>query len=678
MIDHANHATHSTDEPKQNVKLARILFVALALAVLSLMPWAGWHSAPSVDARTQIEMIRGVADHGLPYTTNAFPSQFHELQARWNINQNNRLWGLYPPLLAYLAYPAFELGGLPAVSRMNLLVLIFFAGGMFLLSKSFLRDSLLAIAATYIAVLATPVASSSFDISSFILCEALIVWSLYVALKSFESARFRLHFAFAAGVVGGLSVAAHLLMFPMVVGIIGAMAQPDDDPTRSRFRLPLLLPLEHWVPTARSVLRAAVMTLGLAITLLPIAILNHERFRSYNPISYGPCVWHSCAETGVDKQTIGVMLRFSVPTFVWMGVTILSAWLARKRPLALVAVASLAALTLMVAPQLRHNTWEITKIGWAYVVDPSLLQIKQYVRPPDRIGLELGPWLIRSMLQTTPFLALAVMVPTKTQRDRKLAVLLALPSFMLLLVCALRANEPPAYALGFSMIYLRYTVPAVGPLAVLAIASTRSLPWKRKHVAIIAAGSIVLIGLFDGGGDEALWRRLVLLYGTLLAGVGAVVAVWLTKTSNSERRREIALYFAASSIVLGIGGAVGVTVPAVWNMRNANDRRVDAIASHTPDRFALVGFSPQIDTPLALRASRDIEYFDLYEVDAKDGWTNLRFMVDGWSDTGRPIFGVWPVGIDIQSPWPDVVFEQIDESERLYRVRKLYPPARSD
>ncbi|MEO7109832.1 MAG: hypothetical protein ABI183_05300, partial [Polyangiaceae bacterium] len=295
-------------------RLAYALLALLATMILAALPWSGWHSAWTVDSRTQIEMIKGISEHGLPYVENGPVSQYPELQARWNVAHGEKLWGLYPPLFAYVSAPFYLHGGVASVSRMNVLFVLFFALGTFAVARRFFRDALLGSIAACLAVLSTPVGAAAMDISSFTLAEALIVWTIFVAMLSFESPRFSGVLAIAAGLLGGCAISTHVITFAMVFGVVVALAQPDD---------------QSWIPTRKSILRAGLMTVGVVIALVPMALLNHIRFGSYNPISYGPCVWASCTDTGIDQQSAGNMLRFALPSFAWLGATILAAYFFR-------------------------------------------------------------------------------------------------------------------------------------------------------------------------------------------------------------------------------------------------------------------------------------------------------------------------------------------------------------
>ncbi|MEO7109829.1 MAG: hypothetical protein ABI183_05285 [Polyangiaceae bacterium] len=640
------------------------------MSILALLPIAKWHSAPSCDARTHIEMIRGVADHGLPYGENGPIGRFPEFRARWNIVKDGKLWGTYPPLFAYIAAPIFRMGGLPAVSRMNIVFLIVMAFAVFVLARRFLGDALLAAAAAWLVVCSTPVPATAMDMSPYIISESLIVFAMAFALASIDGSRSRISACFS-GVLSGLAVSAHLLTFPMFAGLLIAvvLANANDQAGRLPFHVPEIV--EPWIPTRASLVRAGVMLAGFVVALLPVAALNLVRFHSPNPISYGPCPWRSCAETGQDVQHLSDILLYALPTLAWVGTAVVIFCALKKNSIRVPALLLCTIFPMIAWKLLRTHAWQILVIAWGNVVDLSFVDM-EIGTMPDKIGHLLGPWLIRSALQTTPFIALSFLVPWCTLRERRRTLVLALPSLCLFISCALRANEPPAFAFGFPFVFLRYTVPATAPLLILALASVRDLRWRGTHVALtVVTSGVIAFELWSGKNfDGPLDRRIFLLYGTLLSAVVACVAVWLARKGH-ETPQKIAPFAIGLAMALGVGPTLGETLHAEIMLRNDNDARLDSVAAMVPDRFALVGFAGEIDTALALRATRDVQYIDLYETDQSKGWATFRAMIDEWTRDGRPIFALWPAGTDPPSPWTDVAFERIMAKENLYRIRKL-------
>jgi hypothetical protein len=467
-----------TDHQRRRDRLAFYMMAALLAAMTCVMPMAGWHSAEGVDSRTQIEMIKGVADHGLPYTVNGDSSRFPALRARWNVAQGERLWGMYPPLLAYLGAPFFRLGGVAAVSRMNIAVLILFTLGMYFMAARFFRDRLLGVAAAYLAVLSTPIPATALDMSPYIHADAFLVWSAYLAIVSVDQRAVRSDLcAIAAGVLSALSIASHLLTFVMVLGFLVAMITISNSDETGLFTGNRTEDGSWW-PTHASVRRFTAMTVGLVAGLLPVSILNHIRFDSFSPITYGPCVWRSCGESGTENQHITDMVAYAAPTFgilVFVGLTF---WLLRSRIWLAVASVVVGLLVILAASSVRAHALKLALVTWGTIFDVSRLDFgPPFFTPPDGTGHFLGPWVIRSLLQCSPIFFLAVFAKGATAPERSLLKFFTISTVFLLGSLILRANQPTAFALGFPLLFLRYTTPGCAMLSLLAVSALRDLPW---------------------------------------------------------------------------------------------------------------------------------------------------------------------------------------------------------
>ena len=155
-------------------RVALLLLAPLLLFTLYGPVFIPSHGCPGVDGRTYIEMIRGVSDHGLPYLANGPAADFPELRARWNGVHDGRLWGTYPPLFAYAAFPSFRLAGLTGVSYFNGLVLAILVLGCFALGRRYTRDPILGTATAYVAVASTAASSIALDISAYVLAITLV------------------------------------------------------------------------------------------------------------------------------------------------------------------------------------------------------------------------------------------------------------------------------------------------------------------------------------------------------------------------------------------------------------------------------------------------------------------------------------------------------------------------
>jgi hypothetical protein len=257
-------------------------------------------------------------------------------------------------------------------------------------------------------------------------------------------------------------------------------------------------------------------------------------------------------------------------------------------------------------------------------------------------------------------------------------MILALPAAAHYVLLTLRAPIPLAHALGYPWLYMRYAMPALPLLGVLALTALarRSFSWRHALVAAAVAVPVWIVLVTDPD-DFLFLRRLAILRLTLLLALVATVALWLARRRGVLRAKveQFGHVVAAGAIGMGIAITCGIDVRAVYEVRVRNDAHVDRIAKITPQRFALVGYAAEIDIPLTLHATRDIETADLLE--AKD-WNNFHALIDRWTAEKRPIYALLypnPNGSKTwTSPWADVVFEPVDAPNHVYLVRKVEPP----
>ncbi len=662
---------HADPKIARRDRVAYALLALVVFGILALLPQATWHSALSCDSRTHIEMMRAVADHGLPDYTNGPVSRFPELQARWNLRDGNRLWGTYPPLFAYSMAPFFRLGGLPAVSRANVVLLAVFAMLMFAVASRFFRDRLWGSVAAALIVFSTPIPATSIDMSPYILADVLFAGASYFTLVGTQiTGRRALVAASFAGFLGALSVTAHLLTFPMVVGLLAAAGAGQPGESHPVISIPSNFPFRGWIPSPTSLFRAASFSGGLLIGFVPVATLNAIRFHSLNPISYGPCPWRSCAETGQDKQHIVDMAIYAAPALLWVAAVVATIWIARRRARLAAVAGTVLVAAFVLLPVLRIHAWHMGRVAWGNLFDVGMLDMDAspvITHPADGIGNMFGPWLIRSLLQCTPLLALAPFAAKVSGAGRGYARIFGLPAFLGLLALMLRANQPTAFAFGFPIVVLRYTTPMTAPLMILALHAIRSLHWSRGHGALAAIVGLAIGIVCWNDYDTTLTERAFFLYAPLLVAALTALAVWRALGRDASFWNRTAATLASACIALGIGINVGFTFPAVRAIRIGGDVRTDVVMRTLPPRVAIVGYGGDIDTALAELEDRDVEYADLYE---STGWASIMELIDRWTAEGRPIFAFLAWNSDLKNQWPNVDFELVIPTENVFRIRK--------
>ncbi len=665
------------------------------IAVAIVAPWSAvW----GVDNRTYAEMISGVRHTGVPSTSNVQIENFREARAPFNVYSRGKLWGAYPPFFAYFAAPADALGGIRFVQKLNVLLVGVLALSVFALVRRVVRAPVVATAASYAVVLSSPIPVVGFET----LAQPLvIVLSTLACLAAVACVEVRtpktFGFALLSGGLGGLAVATHLIALPMMamltLGLAVVPANAFDaspmpqDLAPARFRL-------DGVPDRIALLRAACSATALALAMVPVSLLNHVRFGTWNPISYGPCPWDHCKAIDAGALSAGGLLGFALPALPWVLGVGVGLYLGRRSRWALLAVALVAGAVLIPETSMRDRVIGALRAMYGYGVDVSQMDFRMakvpfpwFAVPPDGLGnLHCGGGdvahgtAIKSMLQCTPVLAIGLAAPLARTGPGARLLLVFLPVCGLFGYFALFSRFEGASTFGWPYLYLRYTAPAVPLLLVLASSATTTLPWRPWHAVVTAAIAIVGVVYFTRSLDDGPFlRRFLELRGTLaLAGL----AVTFTLTARRFKRegwRRLACIATAACLGAGIAVSVGVDGFISVTQSNGLERRLRRFAQVTPNEFGLIGWGTDTDSLLALRGERDIQYVDLTE--SRGDWANVRDVIDIWSNDKRPIYGVFPAGKRFRWPYADwdVPAELINADDGFWRIgpARVKAPPRS-
>lgn len=657
-------------------RLALALLAPLVVGILIAAARSTWHSPFCVDNRTYLEMTEGVARHGLPIVDNGPARLFPALQIRWDqVNGGGHLWGSYPPLYPYLAAPFFLLGGARLVTQANIALLAVLAIGVYRLGRRLTRDPVAGAAAAWVTLCATHVWTFSFDVSPYTVMITAGTWSVALTADALdEGGRRGLSRAFFAGLLAAAAAGAHMLALPLLGSVILCLATLPADGESPLSPLAALLggarveAVRAWLPSPQTLRRGALALAGATAVLLPIAILNRYRFGSFNPISGGRCVWVSCRASNLSQWGIGAMLKFNAPLFAWAAALAAGVAAARRSRTATAAVWIAALCALVPSSPLHASARGVATLFTAFVFDLSRFDLG-FWRPPDHFGVFLGPNAIKSLLQSSPVLAAAAALTFSDTRERRLALVVALPAAAVLASLVLRGEVPIAFALGFPFLDLRYVTPMLPSLAVLAVAAARPLGWRPWHVAVIALLTAVAWRWCANAPDDIPYaRRMVLLRGTLALAALALLCVAYARARGT--RAALAGAVAAFSAALAMSAAVNVGIDLrAWAHERAHHDEVSAhIAAATPRRFGLLGLAGgnAIDAASTLRTSRDLQYADVEEVEGR--FERFRPLVDHWASERRPIFVLMPPGF--QSPWPDYRADLLDPRVNLYALRR--------
>ena len=651
---------------------SRLLLVALCLAILAIAFTITGHGTQSVDIRSYVEMMQGILRTGLPIVENGPAARLPGMEVPWNIVVDGKLWGTYPPLYPYVAAPLLALG-LHAVSIFTYALLVPLALVTQAIGRRVHDRPVHSVGAAALTIFATPIAGNAFGLASFPLAVLLVACAILAALSAAAAhGRRRLMLGALVGALGGLASSAHLLCFPMALSAIASLAIVDaSTPDETRGPGILGAARSFW-PRPDTLASAAAGFAGLAFAMLPVALLNHLRFGSFNPFSYGrqPWRWH---EWMVDMK-MGAHLRYSaVPIAV--GLVAVGAWLlagrTRLRWLLRAVVAGAVIALLAHEPELLERTRKLARVFYMYVIDTAVPDLGwPYSRANSGFANVVGDWVLKSALQSTPAFALVFVLPRMSLVRRHKLVVLLLPCVALVAALTLRANLEIGIAIGTSWVYMRYVLPAVPMLAVAAfvvVEEVRPRTWAWLLAVPVGAALCAFLLLDDNdNAAHGLLRQVLLLRVTLGVALVALVLVLLA------RRRPAVAQIAGAAVALVVTTSFAVSFGhdfrASLDTKHYADWRADTAAALLPTKFGLFGRAWAMDQILALKVTRDVQYAD-------DSMTkqpaDVRPVLDYWASDGRPAYYVQlfqdPAPV---SPWPDLVFERIDPVQPIWKVSR--------
>jgi hypothetical protein len=607
------------------------------------------HSVESMDVRTYAQMIRGVAEHGLPYWDNGPIERFPALVVPWGVPAHGKIWGIYGPLYAYAAAPLFKLASLGLVSRATFALMCPLAIVTYLLAARVVKNRWYASLAGVLAVVSTPVTAKALEITAYPLATLLATVGVYYAVRAAEGpARGA---AFWCGLAWGAAGATHALCFPMaMVSLAVAALAPDPATGRSGLR----------VATGR----LGPALLGVAAVMAPSAWLNHVRFGSWNPVSYGPIPWTGVVNPELLKQNVGDQLRYGAPCVALVGALLVAVFFARRRRAVVLALFGGAVLVAVLVDPLRARFLRFAFAALGNLVDVTAVDMgAPYLKAPDGVGRIFGGWAVKSLLQCTPLLALAPLAVKRAPAGKRWAVLALLgPTTALVLALVLRANLSYVDAIGWPWVYIRYLMPAFPALVVASIVVVEHLAWGPRDALVAAGlGTLLAAGFIWSAGDATLMKRVLVLVAPL-AGAGFAVVAAVRSDSLQPRAARLGVTL---TIAMGIGAGIGHDLRANVDVKSACDRYVDHVDRTVPRRFALIGWLGQFDVALSTTATHDVEYADLMRL---SHWEDVRPLLDHWRAADRPIFLV--AAAPIPSAWPDVTIDPIAGGpSNLYAVR---------
>jgi hypothetical protein len=292
-----------------------------------------------------------------------------------------------------------------------------------------------------------------------------------------------------------------------------------------------------------------------------------------------------------------------------------------------------------------------------------------------------GPFAVRALLQCSPVLIAATLLPARGTPERRGTLLvLAAACVGVLTTVLMRANLPGPHAIGMAFLNQRYLVPALPALTVLAFVGFAELPLRGWHVALaVIAGLSGAAILSAEPSDNDLLRRQVthwlplgLAFGVWVFASGARV---LHRSSRRMKASRVGALLVALAVGYGIAITFGVDRVAAREVRGFQDARAAELARCTPQRFILVG-GRAMDESLAILDEKKIYFIN--PVMGSQGGANVRQLVLDAMAPDNPAFlldddanaGQW------RFSWDGLAFEAIPGCPRVRSiVRAETPPA---
>jgi hypothetical protein len=583
--------------------------------------------------------------------------EFQTAELTWPIvvDRNGQLFSQYPQLYTILAAPLFALMGYKALFLINALASV---GSLWLtvwLARFLFPDRPIAAGAGLIFVFAT----FSWDYAFASMPHALSVFCVLAAFAVAAQAHSRLEdarsfpLAMAAGLIAGLSVGIRL----DAIFVLPALVVPF------LFRTP-------WRP-----FHALAAVAGALPGLMAVAAINHEKFGSFNPFTYGR------ESAGNASSVLPYLTIAAFGAIVLAGLWIFTR--PRFRPL---VSANRRSLSSLLIPQVSALLLRLLDGVFQLLVDFRIRDLGI-----EEGGLSRGPSggmvymgsLKKSLLQSCPYLAALAIPIYALFRNRKHRPAIALLFLVPLTYVAVYGYFAWHGGLGLNLRYFLPILPFTSILTAYALHDVmEDLPpdWRRslRWVGLVLI-AVYAVALFPKQLEISQQETIYLSFPLLLAGTLLVLAL-LHATGlypNAQAVRKLAALGLCVTIVWSGLAAFAYDLPRSYGRRFARDQFTQAVTPHIePDSIVFSApnglFYGQFD-----RA--DVHIATPHRDDFHDFEPLLRFHLEA----GQPVY-VWlgaqprpwlQTELEQRGIWgrleADPVFEH--ELGRLFRVSRLRP-----
>ena len=535
----------------------------------------------------------------------------------------SRLVAQYPYGYAFLVAPLYAVLGQRAFVVLNTLAFY----GTVLVTRSLAFDVLgkraLAVAAALVFALGTYVWEYSFGTwphaVTLFLCMAAVLLSLRATNLPPALASTR---QLAAGALVGAAVTMRLdAIFAMAAVVL----------------VPAIVPSKH----GKAVGPLAMGLLGSTPGLALLAVTNHVKFGSWQPLSYGP--WHGAgSNTG---------LRTYLPLAV-LGVAsvaathLLSSRAARLRRQHAVwaasAIVAAIAIALAIGP-LRIIARRVVDGMWMIVFDlrhsnPNAVQ-RGLSHGPGGAMMYVGA-LKKAFVQSLPWLPLAVAAPFFSgiaEPRRRRLIALAVPVVVHVGVFGALAWH------GGLCLNLRYLLPALPFAAVLATYGAyrlaRRAPWVVRHlrefdaiVLIAVAVWLVSAVLFVYPSSLVVQARF-LLDAPLVIAASLAVALVVAARRRGPGAPAFALALTLVAVVWAGLTELSYDAVAIFRARASNRKAAEMVMAHAPSSAFVFAEFPDL-------VSDAMENGNAIAEPARDGFAGVSAIVAEAARHGRPSYAV--------------------------------------
>ncbi len=584
------------------------LVVAFAI-VLGAVAFALSHRAIlTTDGHIYFEMARGFAARGTLEIDNGLGvHDSNDLVLAHAVKRGAHLYGKYPPLFAPLAaLPVAALGvrGLYLLEAVGLVAVILVFQRLALRVLPRRRAFWATIAMPFIA----PVFPYAMMELPHLASAALALGAVLASVRAIEETDRRRAVAFgaASGLLVGYAIGVRLQEVFFAAALVPAV----------------------WL-FARHRVAIAGQLAALSVCTIVIALMNHARFGSFDPFSYGP-VGVPGGPPAFATSTWVLASGFIVSFTLIAAAFALARWW-RRVPLA-VGVAASVMLVVVGALTARRTLVWMAESAFSFLVNANgLFRGWSIVETTyawfDKPLLACSPLLIVGLIASVVYAVRAA--PPVIRASAWICV-------VSLVFMSTRNPDPASQesVVGYLSLSPRYLAELMPLLFLLAVWMLRSVSITRAGVlAACVAGAIVAVLLVTSRDDFDPPRGAIILFGSVsLAAVTGALAL-ARRWSGARPLLATCALFAS---IYGASSTLAIDTIALGHLGANAEHWTDLVAAQTPQRFVLVGWHYYKDGVITLGERRDVVIVDA----SSDQGPELTRTLQAFDAAGWPIYWV--------------------------------------